>query len=190
MRNPYDILEIESRWASQDDIKVSYRRLALKYHPDRNRGSKYAEHLFKEINWAYSILSNKEERREFDWNGIEEEETTGPLMSKFTNTVKEVAETFKEKVKKNFGKRLSNLQAIYKVIKEGEDYNECPECGGEGLIEVETGFFTSTKLCEYCKGKGFEIFKKPIVKTQELVIPLIGDIVNGIVRKVLERRCL
>ena len=64
----YEILEI-SKEASDDEIKTSFRRLALKYHPDRNRGNKEAEEKFKEINEAYQCLSNKEKRALYDRYG-------------------------------------------------------------------------------------------------------------------------
>ena len=54
--NYYEILNVE-RSATEKEINVSYRKLALKYHPDRNRNSKEAEEKFKEISMAYSVLS-------------------------------------------------------------------------------------------------------------------------------------
>ena len=53
----YEILEI-SRNASGDEIKKAFRRLALKYHPDRNSGDKEAELKFKQINEAYQVLTH------------------------------------------------------------------------------------------------------------------------------------
>ncbi len=62
----YEILGL-SKSASTDEIKKAYRRLALKYHPDR--GGKEAEEKFKEVNEAYQILSNPEKRRQYDQFG-------------------------------------------------------------------------------------------------------------------------
>lgn len=61
----YAILEVEKN-ATPEDIKKSYRRLSMKYHPDKNPDNKDAEDKFKEINEAYSILSNSEKRSEYD----------------------------------------------------------------------------------------------------------------------------
>ena len=61
----YKILEVDSN-ATADQIKKSYRRLAMTYHPDRNPGNKAAEDMFKEINEAYDVLSNPEKRKKFD----------------------------------------------------------------------------------------------------------------------------
>ena len=54
----YEILGV-SKNASDDEIKKSYRKLAMKYHPDRNKGDKEAEKKFKEINEAYKVLLKK-----------------------------------------------------------------------------------------------------------------------------------
>jgi molecular chaperone DnaJ len=67
-RDYYDVLGIK-RGASSDDVKRSYRKLAMQYHPDRNPGNKEAEEKFKEINEAYEVLSNDEKRRRYDQFG-------------------------------------------------------------------------------------------------------------------------
>lgn len=66
-RDYYDVLNVP-RDASKDDIKNAYRKLALQYHPDRNR-SPEAEEKFKEISEAYAVLFDDEKRREYDQFG-------------------------------------------------------------------------------------------------------------------------
>ncbi|MGP0564836.1 MULTISPECIES: DnaJ C-terminal domain-containing protein [unclassified Nitrospina] len=70
MKSYYNILGVE-RGASQDDIKKAYRKLALKYHPDRNKNDSEAENRFKEISEAYAVLSDKDKRKKYDAYGAE-----------------------------------------------------------------------------------------------------------------------
>jgi molecular chaperone DnaJ len=66
-RDYYEILELQKN-ASKDEIKNTYRKLALKYHPDRNK-SPGAEEKFKEISEAYAVLSDDEKRKKYDTYG-------------------------------------------------------------------------------------------------------------------------
>ncbi|UKJ07918.1 J domain-containing protein [Solitalea lacus] len=61
--------------ATTDEIKKSYRQLALKYHPDRNPGDKNSEDFFKKITEAYSILSSPEERESYNWKYKKSQQT-------------------------------------------------------------------------------------------------------------------
>ncbi len=61
----YKVLGVEKK-ATQDDIKKAYRKLAVKYHPDKNPGDKKAEEKFKEINEANDVLSDPEKRKKYD----------------------------------------------------------------------------------------------------------------------------
>jgi molecular chaperone DnaJ len=64
-RDYYDVLGV-SRTASEQDIKSAYRKLALKYHPDRNQGNGEAEEKFKEAAEAYAVLSDADKRARYD----------------------------------------------------------------------------------------------------------------------------
>lgn len=67
-RDYYKVLGVD-RNATEDEIKRSYRKLALEHHPDRNQGNKSAEDKFKEINEAYQVLSDPEKRTRYDQLG-------------------------------------------------------------------------------------------------------------------------
>ncbi len=67
-RDYYDILGV-ARNASADEIKKAYRKLAIKFHPDKNPGDKEAEEKFKEAAEAYEVLSNQEKRQRYDQFG-------------------------------------------------------------------------------------------------------------------------
>lgn len=68
MKDYYGILGV-SRNATQDQIRKAFRKLAAKYHPDRNPGDKQAEEMFKKINEAHEVLSDPEKRKLYDRYG-------------------------------------------------------------------------------------------------------------------------
>ena len=70
MKDYYSVLNVD-RNASDDDIKKAYRKLAMKYHPDRNKNDPKAEEKFKEISEAYAVLSAKDKRQKYDQFGSE-----------------------------------------------------------------------------------------------------------------------
>ncbi len=67
-RDYYEVLGVKKD-ASDDEIKKAFRKLAIKYHPDKNPGNKEAEEKFKEANEAYSVLSDKTKRQRYDQFG-------------------------------------------------------------------------------------------------------------------------
>ena len=68
-RDYYEVLGLDKN-ASEDDIKKAYRKLAIKYHPDRNPGDKKAEEKFKEAAEAYDVLHDPQKRQQYDQFGF------------------------------------------------------------------------------------------------------------------------
>ena len=66
----YKVLGV-NKSASKDEIKKAYKKLALKHHPDRNKGDKKSEEIFKKINEAYAVLSDDNKRKQYDQFGAE-----------------------------------------------------------------------------------------------------------------------
>ena len=64
-RDYYEVLGLQ-KGASDNDIKKAFRKMAMKYHPDKNPGDKVAEEKFKEINEAYAVLSDPEKIEKYD----------------------------------------------------------------------------------------------------------------------------
>ena len=64
-RDYYEVLGLK-KGASEDEIKKAFRKMAMKYHPDRNPGDKTAEEKFKEVNEAYSVLSDPDKKSKYD----------------------------------------------------------------------------------------------------------------------------
>ncbi len=74
-RDYYEVLGV-SKTASEDEIKKAYRKIAIKYHPDRNPGDKEAEEKFKEAAEAYDVLHDQQKRQQYDQFGF-----SGPMGS-------------------------------------------------------------------------------------------------------------
>ncbi len=164
-RDYYEILGVP-RNATIDEIKRAYRRLALKYHPDKNPGDKEAEERFKEICEAYAVLSDPEKRAQYDRYGHVGSGTTfqnfedllqdllrgDPFFSSFFGTTFRRKRTTGQQGGDLRIKLRLSLEEIYHGVKKRIKLNKyivCPQCGGSGA-EGRQGIVT----CPTCYGKG------------------------------------
>jgi molecular chaperone DnaJ len=164
----YDVLGV-SHDASEDDLKRAYRKLALKYHPDRNPGDKEAEERFKEASAAYKILSDPEQRQRydrfghaafdgaaggFDFGAAGFEDIFSGIFGEFFGGG---ARAGRGRPRARRGEHLQyNLDLTFEEAAFGTEKNisvprmtSCETCGGKG---AKPG--TSAKTCGTCRGSG------------------------------------
>ena len=152
----YEILEI-SRTASGDEIKKAYRKLALKYHPDRNQGDKEAEEKFKQISEAYEVLSNDEKRSLYDRYGKAGLEGSG-FGAEFNDfDLGDIFSSFFGGGSTRRGRANRGMQELYELDLEVPltlEFNEAV-FGCEKEIK-----YSYKSPCDECKGSGAKDGKK------------------------------
>ncbi len=163
----YSVLGLE-KGASEDEIKKAFRKLAIKYHPDKNKGNKEAEDKFKEINEAYQVLSNPEKKARYDQYGTADFDGSGfgaggfEGFGGFGDIFGDIFDMFggSSRAPKNGPKRGNDLEttvtltfeeAAFGVKKEIDIYRDdiCGDCNGSGAAKG-----TTTKTCTKCGGSG------------------------------------
>lgn len=149
-RDYYEVLEV-SKTASSEEIKKSYRKLALQHHPDRNKGNKESEEKFKEAAEAYEVLSDPEKRQIYDRYGHEGLQQSG--FQGFRN-FEDVFSSFGDIFEEFFG--FGSSRSRRNVVRRGADLRldltiEFMESvfGKETEIEV-----SRHEVCEDCRGQG------------------------------------
>ncbi len=170
-RDYYEVLGI-ARSAAVEEIKKAYRKLALKYHPDRNPGNKEAEEKFKELAEAYAVLSDPEKRAQYDqfghslggggfqgFRGSEEafrgfEDIFGDLFDDFFGG------STGARGRRQGGRRGSDLETSVELTLEeafrGKEISleiprqeNCTVCGGSGAAPG-----SKKSICPECRGTG------------------------------------
>jgi len=176
----YNVLGVE-RDASSGEIKKAFRRLSKKYHPDLNPDNKESEEKFKEINEAYSILSNQKKRNNYD-NPLSDDPFENLTRSFFGGQNSPFSRMWrsanaKRPVKGPDLKFLKDVPLVdfiaggkigfditYNDLCKGcngtgnSEWKTCPNCGGDGaLIQTNRNgrvFFQQTTVCSACRGLG------------------------------------
>lgn len=169
----YVILGVE-RNATDDELKKAYRKLTLKYHPDRQGGKseeekKEAEAKFKEVVEAYDVLSDKEKRQQYDTFGTVDGNfgggaDMGDIISKFMRHAGGFGSVFDDdfggspygrRVVRGGDKKVRVTLTLDEVYNRGKKtikydrYKPCPDCDGKGSKNGKVG------QCPYCHGSGF-----------------------------------
>ena len=163
----YKILGVD-KTASQDDIKKAFRKLSVKWHPDRNNGSKEAETKFKEIAEAYEVLGDEAKRKEYDnpKQTFEFHSSGGPdfrhmnmddifrhfNMGGFGGFGNNRAtqqpvkgSSIRIKIKLTLEEVLNGCNKKIKIKR----YEQCTHCGGTGMTAE-----SRKKTCKTCGGTG------------------------------------
>ena len=159
-RDYYEVLGVQ-RNASKDEIKDAYRKLALQYHPDRNKAPD-AEEKFKEISEAYAVLSDDEKRQQYDMlghAGFDQRYTTEDIFrgADFDSIFRDLGFGFGDILRRFFGGGFGGgFGGFGERINRGQDlvYDleitlEEAARGAEKEIEVPR-----TEKCEVCNGSG------------------------------------
>ncbi len=161
-RDYYEILEV-SNSASDADIKKAFRRLAMKYHPDRNPDDKEAEHRFKEAKEAFDVLSNADKRAAYDQFGhAGVDQSAGPgggfgggFGDAFSDIFGDIFGAGRSRVRKGadlqYNLELSLEEAVSgtTVKIKVPTLKHCTSCSGSG---AKPG--TSADTCGTCGGHG------------------------------------
>ena len=170
-----------SKDASDDQIKKSYKKLAFKYHPDRNKGDKKSEEKFKEINEAYQVVGDPEKRSQYDTYGSSGFDGSGfpggagggfpgggPDLEDLINDFFGQGRSRSQRTSRNTRPKGRDLR--YELILEFEQavaatemnvqvrraktYKTCNACNGTGQVNFSQGFMTMRQGCGSCGGVG------------------------------------
>lgn len=178
----YKILEV-SKTANEREIKRAYKRLAIKFHPDRNQGKKTAEEKFKIIKQAYEVLSNPEKKAAYDQYGhaaFEQNNNSDNFHSSFTTSTSDFNDIFGDVFGDIFGnnrnhkkERGSDLQydihlsleeAVQGTVKNINipKLEKCHACNGYG-----SAYGTKPNTCNSCNGNGQIQMRKGFFSVQQ-----------------------
>lgn len=181
-RDYYEVLSV-TRTVTEVEIKKSYRRLAMKYHPDRNPDDKNAEDNFKEVKEAYEILSDVQKRAAYDQFGHAgvNQSSGGSRGGGFSDVFGDVfsdifgggrqqdfrGSDLRYHLDLNLEDAVAGTTTKIKIpihvscetcdgsgAKKGTEPVTCTTCGGHGQVRMQQGFFSVQQSCPHCRGTG------------------------------------
>ncbi|MFL2853781.1 MAG: molecular chaperone DnaJ [Candidatus Pelagibacter sp.] len=152
-RDYYDVLGI-NKSASPDQIKSAYRKLAVKHHPDKNKGDKASEEKFKEASEAYHILSNTERKQNYDNFGHAAFENGGGGRGGFGNF--DFSSNFSDIFEDFFGEGFGGGRRSRKSNNRGSDlrYDLSISLNEAFSGKKQDIKFSTSEKCDICKGSG------------------------------------
>jgi molecular chaperone DnaJ len=183
MKDYYSILGV-GRDASQDQIKKSYRKLAMEYHPDKNANNPSAEERFKEISEAYDTLSNPEKKQKYDnpnpfggfgnwgndWNPFSGNDIFGGGFSNRSGAKQNKGKNINTIVTLTLEEIISGANKKIKIWRrvkctpcsgtgaENSEITNCSSCNGIGYVEKTImhpfGAMSTREICRTCQGSG------------------------------------
>jgi len=226
-RDYYEILGV-ARSATEIEIKSAYRKLALKYHPDRNPGDKAAEERFKECAEAYAVLADAEKRSLYDrfgHQGVSSAAGAGgfdpSVFADFGDILGGLGDIFgfgdlfggarrrggpqrgadlRYDLEISFEESARGAETSIQIPRQencetcsgsgaapGSSPSTCPQCGGQGQVRFQQGFFTVARSCPQCRGSG-RIISKPchtcrgagrVTRDRKITVKIPAGIASG-----------
>src|SRR6267378_1596935 len=183
-RDYYEVLGV-NRDATEEDLKKSYRRLAMKWHPDRNPENPRAEEHFKEAKEAYEVLCDPQKRSAYDQfghAGIDPHAAAGAGAGGLFGGARGGRSTVFRGADLRYNLEISLEQAAHgfetKIripamstcdickgsgARPGTQPTTCPACRGAGQVRVSQGPFSIAQTCTPCHGSG-SIIAHPCVQ--------------------------
>jgi molecular chaperone DnaJ len=178
-RDYYEILGVDKN-TPEGDIKKAYRKLAKKYHPDKNPDDKESEEKFKEVGEAYEVLSDEDKKARFDQYGHDAPVRGGGGFQDINDLFNRFSGQNRQSHRKPVGKNLRlnislTLEELYTGVTKkvryqrmkqctpcdghgGHNPTSCGTCGGQGRViltqQTQMGMIQEIRSCPDCGGNG------------------------------------
>lgn len=186
MKDPYEILGVD-RNTAPDEIKKVYKKLAMKYHPDKNKDDPNAEEKFKEISAAYDKITNPDKHFEqfrSNYNQHFHQPPPEDLVLEIRVSIEDVFYGKTRQIRYAARSKCNTCDGVGTTEK--HNVSTCGFCGGSGVLQQNNGFFAHHVMCPQCKGKRqtynnpcSDCRGQPLFKSRMLDIDIPKNTVNG-----------